>query len=75
MSLNELSEKFETAKSEAGSDEIPRPNSWGGFSVTAIEIEFLKFEDTRLHIRELYQRRGLSWKQGYCSHDSRRSAK
>jgi len=60
-SLNELSEKFEAAKIEVGSDEIPRPSNWGGFNITSIEIEFLKFEDTRLHVRELYQRRGLSW--------------
>ncbi|MEL6360471.1 MAG: pyridoxal 5'-phosphate synthase [Pseudomonadota bacterium] len=59
--LNELSEKFETAKTKAGSEEISRPSNWGGFRVIPMEIEFLKFEDSRLHVRELYQRRGLSW--------------
>lgn len=50
-------------KVSAGLDgqSIPRPDNWGGYCIDPDSIEFLTFRESRLHLRELYERRGNGW--------------
>ena len=41
--------------------EIPKPKTWGGYKVIPQSVEFLEFQDNRLHIRELYKKRFGEW--------------
>lgn len=40
---------------------IPRPDYWGGYQLTAQEIEFWQGRDNRLHDRFRYQRHHQQW--------------
>ncbi len=40
---------------------IPRPESWGGYRLQPLRIEFLEFSVSRLHHRMLFQRRDDGW--------------
>jgi pyridoxamine 5'-phosphate oxidase len=42
--------------------EIKRPAHWGGYKLTAIEIEFWQGRTNRLHDRLLYTKVGAEWK-------------
>ena len=42
--------------------EIKRPAHWGGYKLTAIEIEFWQGRTNRLHDRLLYTKVGADWK-------------
>ena len=56
QSLKQLEKDFENK-------EIPRPNHWGGFLVTPIEVEFWQGRPNRLHDRIRYTLQGdFSWK-------------
>lgn len=35
--------------------EVPKPNSWGGYRVRPVSVEFLTFRESRLHKRELFE--------------------
>jgi len=43
--------------------EVPRPDDWGGFSITPIRIEFLLFSGNRFHERKLYTRESEQWEE------------
>jgi len=43
--------------------EVPRPDDWGGFSITPVRMEFLLFSGSRFHERILYTREGQQWKE------------
>lgn len=45
----------------ASKPDIPRPSSWGGFTVVPNSIEILKFNTNRVHKREHYSWDGASW--------------
>lgn len=49
------------AAQHGAADEIPKPSNWGGYRVKPITMEFLTFQDSRLHLRELYERQGEAW--------------
>lgn len=40
---------------------IPRPDSWGGFRLRPVSIEFLAFRENRLHLRTAYTRVDGRW--------------
>jgi pyridoxamine 5'-phosphate oxidase len=41
---------------------VPRPEDWGAFRVAPERIEFLRFQENRLHQRVLYLRDGSLWR-------------
>jgi len=45
-----------------GDDEVPRPAEWRGFRIVPGAIEFWTHRDDRLHHRELFTRRGRTWR-------------
>jgi pyridoxamine 5'-phosphate oxidase len=44
-----------------GTDDVPRPEGWGGFRVVPDEIEFWQHRDDRLHDRFVYRRSDDDW--------------
>ncbi len=40
---------------------ISRPESWGGFSIQPIRMEFMEFKKTRFHKRKLYEIENGEW--------------
>ena len=52
--LNEVGERFAGAT-------IQRPEDWGGFRVVPTRIEFLRFQENRLHHRTLFVRDSSLW--------------
>ena len=44
--------------------EVPRPHGWQGFRLRPDAIEFWTHREHRLHDREIYLRRGNSWRRG-----------
>jgi len=52
--FNEEIEKFKD-------QEIPRPDDWGVFKLLPIRIEFLEFEESRMHSRELFTKKDGDW--------------
>lgn len=56
-----VAESFERAVQSNDSGTIPKPPDWGGYIVVPHEIEFLTFNENRLHLREQYQYFGGHW--------------
>lgn len=40
-----------------------RPDSWGGYTIVPVSIEFLTFSDNRVHHREKYTQQGGTWQK------------
>lgn len=53
--VREIEKKFE------GENSIPRPESWGGFVVKPVRIEFWAGRTSRLHDRICFEHDGLGW--------------
>jgi len=60
-SEEELQKAVEAARLQLGDDPIPKPKNWGGYLVVPARIEFLTFRDDRLHLREQFTQKSLSW--------------
>jgi len=59
--LKSFLELFEEKSKKLHQREILRPEGWSGFSITPKRIEFLDFKESRLHHRELFERREETW--------------
>lgn len=55
VKLKELETEFET-------NEVPRPQNWGGYIAKPYEVEFWQGRPNRLHDRIIYQLEDLDWK-------------
>ncbi len=56
-----LTEELQKRKSEEQSTPVRRPTEWSGFSIKPLRIEFMEFNENRLHGRELFSREGDHW--------------
>ena len=60
-SEDELAARVEALDRELGDAEIPKPSHWGGYRIRPHSIEFLTFRESRLHLRELFQKHDGIW--------------
>jgi len=60
-SFEKLTETFLKKQETYRNTSIKHPKTWGGFSIDAKRIEFMEFEESRLHKRTLYQRDARVW--------------
>jgi pyridoxamine 5'-phosphate oxidase len=56
-----LSEELLKAKELFRGKNIPKPYNWGGFTIQPLTIEFLTFNDNRLHLREFFEINSGDW--------------
>lgn len=62
--INELRDKIDYFKKNLNSESvIPKPADWGCFKLQPVKIEFLSFNENRLHIRELYEIKNDKWEK------------
>ncbi len=59
--ISQLETKFNQIKQDFAEKEVPMPSNWGGYIVKPVSIEFLTFAETRLHLRELFEKRDTQW--------------
>lgn len=60
--LEGLRSRFERQKEELQGKDVSRPPEWSGFCIKPIRIEFMEFEESRFHRRELFFKEGNTWK-------------
>jgi pyridoxamine 5'-phosphate oxidase len=60
-SREELNRRFATLDAEFGEGEVPRPESWGGWRVSADSVEFWQGQPNRFHDRVRYSKVGVDW--------------
>jgi pyridoxamine 5'-phosphate oxidase len=53
-SIASLAERYSAVVAEYEGKEVQRPSNWGGFRLRAAYIEFLRFNENRLHERTAY---------------------
>ena len=56
-----LKQRFSELTLELDGSNIPKPEHWGGFLIQPHRIEFLQFQENRMHIRDLYLRKDNQW--------------
>lgn len=56
-----LEENFLITDSKYGIDPIAKPNNWGAYKIVPHTIEFLQFNESRLHLREHFQIENGKW--------------
>jgi pyridoxamine 5'-phosphate oxidase len=58
-----LHDQFAKVSQTMADKNIPKPTNWGGYCIQPLTIEFLTFQDNRLHVRELYSREDNLWRK------------
>lgn len=56
-----LAIRLQEVSAKLAGQAIPRPDSWGGYCINPVSIEFLTFRESRLHLRELFEYKGNGW--------------
>ena len=59
--VNELIEKYNYFEEQSTPGKLKRPENWGGYSIRPVRIEFLEFNTTRFHDRQLYEIEDEKW--------------
>jgi pyridoxamine 5'-phosphate oxidase len=59
-----LMRRFAKAQKRFAGAPVPRPSHWSGFRVRPDLIEFWHGRENRLHDREIWTRRGRTWRKG-----------
>lgn len=58
----DLERLLEVEIAETGDRDIDRPAEWGGYCIEPVRLEFLMFQPSRLHQRQVYTRDGDRWR-------------
>jgi pyridoxamine 5'-phosphate oxidase len=56
-----LQERFEAYETRFEGEEVPRPHSWGGYTIVPARIEFWQSHPNRLHDRIKFDRHSGGW--------------
>ena len=56
-----LDSQFELFKEKSNTDNIKRPENWGGFLVKPVRFEFWQGRESRLHDRILFEKNEENW--------------
>ncbi len=56
-----LQTKFDNLQTEIGSENLKRPETWGGFVLKPVKFEFWQGRESRLHDRILYETQNGNW--------------
>ena len=59
--IEELNKKFQEIETNFLNQPLKRPETWSGYSIDPIRIEFLEFKQTRFHERKLYELINGQW--------------
>ncbi len=59
--INELIDKYNHLDTLVPSTELKRPENWGGYAIRPVRIEFLQFQSTRFHNRQLFMLANDKW--------------
>lgn len=62
-SITTLNNQFEEKKASFENKEIKRPDSFGGIYIKPVRIEFMQFQQSRLHERTLFTLSNSKWEQ------------
>ncbi|MFT4937720.1 MAG: pyridoxamine 5'-phosphate oxidase [Paraglaciecola sp.] len=60
-SEEQLIKQFEAVSIVMKGKEILKPDNWGGYLITPLSIEFLTFNENRLHLREIFKNENGVW--------------
>ena len=66
-SLDLLPQQYRRAAAEYADKEISRPDGWGGFRLCPEHLEFLRFNENRLHARTAYALVNSQWERKLSS--------
>lgn len=58
----QLERRLREAERRFADTTVVRPEDWGGYRVSPERIEFLRFQENRLHHRTLFEREGSRWR-------------
>jgi pyridoxamine 5'-phosphate oxidase len=57
-----LEQQLQEFKTQFEGKTVPRPENWSGYHINPSRMEFLKFQENRLHERTLFIHDGYEWK-------------